>query len=110
MKATVIATAAVALFAVMAPLPGHATDADTGAALVEEKCARCHATGVSDQSSVSTAPPFRDVAKRYPPEHLAEALAEGITTGHRAMPEFAFSPEQIEGIIAYLSTFNSPAD
>ena len=34
------------------------------------------------------APPFRDLPKRYPVENLAEALAEGIVTGHPARPRF----------------------
>ena len=39
------------------------------------------------------APPFRDVVKKYDPDALEEALAEGIVTGHNNMPEFAFEPE-----------------
>ena len=35
-------------------------------------------------------------------ELLEEALAEGILTGHPDMPEFAFPPEDIGAIIAYL--------
>ena len=34
---------------------------------------------------------LRDVHKRYPVENLAEALAEGIITGHPGKPELQFS-------------------
>jgi len=62
--------------------------AETGRAIVKEKCARCHATGLNDKSPHEKAPPFRDVATRYPSENLAEALAEGIVSGHPDMPVF----------------------
>lgn len=34
----------------------------------------------------------------------AEALAEGIVTGHPDMPAFTFSPTQIGAIIAYIKS------
>jgi mono/diheme cytochrome c family protein len=75
-----------------------------GAIILEEKCSRCHATGMTDVSRHADAPPFRDVVTRYPVETLAEALGVGITTGHPDMPLFVFEPEEIDGILAYLST------
>ena len=39
-----------------------------------------------------------------PVEDLAEALGEGIVTGHAAMPQFVFEPYQVGAIIAYLRT------
>jgi cytochrome c len=77
---------------------------EKGRALLEANCARCHATGKEGASPLAQAPPFREVVKRYEPETLAEALAEGIVTGHPDMPEFQFSPEQIGTIIAYLDS------
>jgi len=47
---------------------------------------------------------MRTIARKYKVENLAEALAEGIVTGHPAMPEFSFEPDQIGAIIAYLKT------
>ncbi len=82
--------------------------AETGRAIVKEKCARCHATGLDDKSPHEKAPPFRDVATRYPSENLAEALAEGIVSGHPDMPVFIFEPEEIEGFIAYLDSLGPP--
>ncbi len=90
--------------------PGHArADAEQdataarGLAIVEKKCARCHATGLKDASSHDKAPPFRDVVEIYPSENLAEALAEGIVSGHPDMPVFVFTTDEIEAFLAYLN-------
>ena len=56
------------------------------------------------ESPMGLAPPFRELPKRYPVDHLAEALAEGIVTGHPAMPEFTFTPREIEALLSYLSS------
>ena len=74
-----------------------------GLAIAKSKCARCHATGLDDVSSHEKAPPFREVVEIYPSEHLAEALAEGIVSGHPDMPVFVFTTDEIEGFLAYLN-------
>jgi len=79
-----------------------------GLQIVKDKCARCHAIGMDDKSTHEKAPPFREVVTRYPSENLAEALAEGIVSGHPDMPVFIFEPEEIEGFIAYLDSLGSP--
>ena len=81
-----------------------------GRALLEANCARCHAIGQDDASPHETAPPFRVVVTLYPPESLAEALAEGIVSGHPDMPEFVFMPPEIEAIIAYLNSLKPAPD
>jgi mono/diheme cytochrome c family protein len=75
-----------------------------GRALLEANCARCHAIGKEGDSPHKQAPPFREVVTRYPVEGLAEALAEGIVTGHPDMPEFVFEPPEIGAILAYLNS------
>jgi mono/diheme cytochrome c family protein len=72
--------------------------------LLRTNCARCHAIDAASQSPEPKAPPFRDVVKKYDPDALEEALAEGIVTGHEKMPEFAFEPQEITTIIVYLDT------
>lgn len=81
-----------------------------GRSILEKDCARCHAIGMDDTSHHEEAPPFRVVVTRYPPENLAEALAEGIVSGHPDMPEFVFQPDQIEAILAYLGTLVPASD
>lgn len=75
-----------------------------GRALAAEKCARCHALSLDDKSPHEKAPPFRDVVEIYPSEHLSEALAEGIVSGHPDMPVFVLSVSQVEGFLAYLNS------
>ena len=61
--------------------------------------------GVPGESPLAKAPPFRTLHERYPVENLSEALAEGIRTGHPAMPQFdALDAEQIDDLIAYLKS------
>jgi len=74
-----------------------------GHAILAEKCARCHAIEMTGDSTHPKAPPFREVVKRYPVEDLAEALAEGIVSGHPDMPVFTFEPAEIDAILAYLN-------
>ena len=50
------------------------------------------------------APAFRTLHTRYPVENLAEAFAEGFTTGHPSMPEFQLDAAQINDLIAYLKS------
>lgn len=101
---------AAAIFAVSVRAESDKDAVVKGRALIETNCGRCHATGMDDTSRHEEAPPFRVVVTRYPPENLAEALAEGIVSGHPDMPEFVFQPAEIEAILAYLGTLApSPA-
>ena len=78
-----------------------------GQKIAQEKCSRCHAIGKADASPERKAPPFRDIGKKFPLEHLAEALAEGIVTGDNNMPEFKFEPRDIDAILDYISEMSS---
>jgi cytochrome c len=86
------------------PICAVAQEAATGRRIMEANCARCHAIGASGESPLAAAPPFRKVVKRYEPDALAEAFAEGIVTGHDDMPEFEFAPAEISALISYLET------
>lgn len=77
---------------------------DHGRAIVEFNCSGCHGVHRTGLSRNVAAPLFRDVVKRYPLDNLAEALAEGIMTGHPDMPQFVFRPEEIGAILSYLAT------
>ena len=95
---------AVVLLTLSVSCPATAADVSSGLALAEKNCERCHAIGKTGKSKHAEAPPFGEVVTRYPPASLAEALAEGISTGHRDMPEFVFSPDEIGDLIAYLES------
>lgn len=94
------------LIAISMPRSAKGQDSSVarGEKIVQAKCARCHATGRTDQSPDPKAPPFRNVGKLYPLEHLGEALAEGIITGDNNMPEFRFGPRDVDAIIEYLAS------
>ena len=81
-----------------------AQEAAAGHTLAQAHCARCHAIEPEGSSSHVEAPPFREVATRYPPADLAEALSGGGSTAHQDMPEFIFSAKQVRHLIAYLET------
>ncbi|HET6323017.1 MAG TPA: cytochrome c [Hyphomicrobium sp.] len=115
------AIAAAGMFLVLGSfiVPAHAADtvedssaaesdpvAD-GRALLEKNCARCHAIGAEGESAHKEAPPFRVVVTRYPPDDLAEALAEGLVSGHPDMPEFVFEPNEVGAITAYLNALRA---
>ena len=85
---------------------GQQPPRERGRILVERECAGCHAVSRTGQSPHRMAPPFRGLSKKYPVEHLAESLAEGIVVGHKDMPEFLFEPEDIEAILIYISSLS----
>jgi cytochrome c len=75
-----------------------------GRTYARSHCARCHAIDRTGQSPFQPAPPFRTLHQHYAIETLGEALAEGIVTGHPAMPEFQLSPDEIHDLLSYLKT------
>ena len=81
-------------------------DLSKGRAIAAQYCARCH--NVTDQgvSPFQPAPPFRELASRWPLENLEEALAEGISVGHEAMPEFQLNIDEIDDLMSYIRSIN----
>ncbi len=80
-----------------------------GKNIAETNCSSCHAIGATGASARKEAPPFRTLGQKYDLENLQEALAEGIAVGHPEMPQFEFSPEQGDALIAYLKSLQAPA-
>ena len=95
-----------ALLLIALPAAAQALDARAkrGETIARTNCARCHAIDRVGASPLPDAPPFRALHRRYPVTDLAEALAEGITTGHPTMPEFRLDPDEAQALIAYLQT------
>jgi mono/diheme cytochrome c family protein len=84
-------------------------DVGAGRAMAERLCARCHAIAGPGPSPLAQAPLFSGFERKWPVEYLAEAMAEGLVIGHGPMPEFTFTPEEIDDMIAYLDTVQLPA-
>jgi mono/diheme cytochrome c family protein len=78
--------------------------AATGGQLAEGLCAGCHAIAGPGPSPVAEAPAFSGIGRRVKIDDLAEALAEGIVTGHGPveMPEIVLDPDEIDALLAYL--------
>jgi len=79
-----------------------------GQTLAQEQCATCHAVDRGTQSPLRQAPPFAYLGRNYPVSSLAEALAEGMITGHDSMPEWRLEPAEIRGLLGYIQTVQLP--
>jgi len=101
--AVFLMAAVVALFSAMALADGSV---DRGRQMAERLCTRCHAIAGPGPSPVAQAPAFSTLHRKFRVDDLAEAFAEGIVTGHGPvrMPEFVFSPEEIDDLLAYLDS------
>jgi cytochrome c len=85
--------------------PGRAdNELDSGRQLAETHCSSCHAVGVAGNSPSPEAPAFRTLSRNYRVGTLQEALAEGISVGHPAMPAFEFEPREVDALIAFLDS------
>jgi cytochrome c len=95
---------ALVILMLASPAMAASSPEQRGKVFARTHCGRCHAIGRTGQSPFDPAPPFRTLHLRYPVETLGEALAEGIATGHPAMPEFELSPDQIHDLLSYLKS------
>lgn len=112
LAAIALAAALAAIFAATSaaatpPEPTVAQSIALGRALAQRNCGMCHAIGRTGRSANPQAPAFRDLHERMDVEMLGEGLAQGILTGHPAMPEFRFEPYEVVGIVRYLRSIQS---
>ncbi|WP_293906849.1 cytochrome c [Phenylobacterium sp.] len=84
------------------PEPTPAESIALGRALAARNCGMCHAIGKTGLSANPQAPPFRQLNRRMDIDKLGAGLAQGILTGHPAMPEFRFEPNEVVAIVRYL--------
>jgi mono/diheme cytochrome c family protein len=103
----ILAVAALALWGASAAIAQDRGTAQ-GRRIAEANCGRCHAIDKSGESPLQIAPPFRTLHLKYPVEDLEESLAEGIMTGHPAMPQFQFRRDQVHDFIAFLKSLERP--
>jgi cytochrome c len=98
--------AALTVMIALAPVTARAEQGNVqlGFKFAQQHCSNCHAIMKTGDSPEKLAPPFRELHLRYPVDDLAEALGEGIRTGHPMMPEFRLNPDQVVDLIAYLKT------
>ena len=77
---------------------------ESGRRMAESECATCHAVDQGATSPMREAPPFSLLGRHYPIRSLAEALAEGMVTGHDGMPEWELETYEIRGLLAYIQS------
>lgn len=106
MKHLLVASAIV--LGLIGPAFALSPEAQRGFVFVNTNCSGCHAIGKFGESPLVVAPPFRTLHERYAVESLEESLAEGITTGHPTMPQFKLDPGQIDDVIGYLKSLETP--
>jgi mono/diheme cytochrome c family protein len=87
-----------------------------GLALVEQRCARCHAIGQDDVSPYPGAQPFRNLGRRWRRGQLRDALQAGILAEHDTsevrLPPMKLTDPEIDAFFAYLdsiATAKNPA-
>ncbi|MFA7264023.1 MAG: cytochrome c [Caulobacter sp.] len=90
------------------PAPAVADPAALGLVIADRDCSSCHAIGREGESPLEGAPRWRDLHQRFDVGDLAESLAEGIVVGHEAMPIKAYEPADLQALIAYLKSLETP--
>lgn len=85
---------------------GDGKSIQAGRDIAQEKCAQCHAIGVTGESFLTPAPPFRRIIER---RHInnADAFTKDLRMDHLEMPPFAFSRRQAEALLAYMQSLKS---
>jgi mono/diheme cytochrome c family protein len=87
-----------------------------GETLVEQRCAKCHAVGMSDTSPYPGAQPFRNLGQRWRRDQLRQALLVGIIAEHDKadvrVPPMKLTATEADSFLEYLdsiATRESPA-
>ena len=79
-----------------------------GYALAARLCAPCHAIGKADAGARAGAPPLRALDRRTDLDEFVDRLREGLSSGHRDMPEFRFTRADARALVGYMRTIQSP--
>jgi cytochrome c len=105
MRVLIASTALILLAACATPQDRAArAEEERGREIAATHCGSCHAIAAIGESPAPEAPPFRTLSRNYRVDTLEEALAEGISVGHPAMPQFQFAPDDVDALIAYLQS------
>jgi mono/diheme cytochrome c family protein len=79
-----------------------------GLTFVSANCGQCHAIGVAGASPLPIAPPFRDLHRKIDVDGLREPLMAGAISEHPSMPHFSLDAAQVNDVIAYMKSLESP--
>lgn len=79
-----------------------------GHTLVTRLCAGCHAIEKAGTSPRLAAPEFRHLGRKGDVGDLVARLQHGQLVDHEDMPDFRFSSEEAQAIVAYLRSIQGP--
>jgi mono/diheme cytochrome c family protein len=78
-----------------------------GQAYAERVCAECHEVQAGDSFSPNpTSPTFQEIADT--PGMTARALAVFLTTSHPTMPDIMIERDDLDNVIAYVTSLRRP--
>ncbi len=79
-----------------------------GETLVEQRCAKCHAVGMTDTSPYPGAQPFRNLGQRWRRDQLRQALLVGIIAEHDKadvrVPPMKLTAAEADSFLEYLDS------
>jgi mono/diheme cytochrome c family protein len=78
--------------------------AERGEQIAARECARCHATDKTSPSPRASAPPFRDIRRRYNALSLSREFVTIGQVGHYEMPPTPISRSEGEDLIAFIES------
>ena len=100
----------VAAALILAPATASAVqlgDAKEGHAFAATACSECHEVEAGESFSPNPdAPSFQEVADT--PGMTAQALTVWLQTSHPTMPNFILKPDDMDNVIAYITSLPTP--
>jgi mono/diheme cytochrome c family protein len=78
-----------------------------GERLAERNCSVCHAIGLQGASPNASAPPFRDIHKRFSLDDLEVGMLSDLLSGHPAMPQFRLHPDEVRDLLMYIKSLGN---
>ena len=110
LKGLRIATLAgiLAAFAAQGALAQDDVSLAVGRRVAAANCGRCHAVDRRDESPNPKAPRFRTLGEKYPFEGLRQALTDHMIVGHLDMPVMTLAPTDVNDLVAYLKSLQTP--
>lgn len=81
-----------------------------GRRIAEANCGACHALARTDRSTLSAAPPLREVGANVPYGKLREMLRGPVFLKHVVMPDFDPDGQQADDLAAYIRSIAQEDD
>ena len=83
---------------------GDQASAQRGRQLAERLCTECHTLLPRGGSPNAAAPPFRTLMEKLTLEGIEDELSEGILLGHKPMPQWQFSFQEVYDLSSFIAS------